>query len=358
MNLNAQVNLIKRVGQQEKLLFTKHLDTMLNAGIPITEAFETLLEQTKSPYFASILKTILIDVRNGKTLSSSLSKHPRVFDQFYISLVEVGETSGTLEESLSFLTEQLAKDYSLRKKVQSALTYPMIVVFTTVIMGSFISLFILPKLVDFFNSFDVELPPTTKVLVFFANLMKNYGILIFLLLILSIIVLKFLVGKPRFKPIWHALILKMPIVGTLVSYGNLARFARNFGTLIKSGVPISKSLEITANTLSNLKFKNDLVEISKSLTKGKNIGDSMKKGNYYEYPPLVSRMIAIGEKTGKLDETLIYLGNFYEDEVDDLSKNLSTVLEPILLIGIGLVVGFLALAIISPIYELTGSIRH
>jgi type IV pilus assembly protein PilC len=188
--------------------------------------------------------------------------------------------------------------------------------------------------------------------------MKNYGFVIFALLIVGIFLFTALIRNKYVKPYWHNLLLKMPIVGRLISYGQLARFSRNLGTLIKSGVPAPHGMEITANTLTNLRFRNDLLEITKLLTRGKNIGESMASRDFSEFPPLVSRMITVGEKTGKLDETLIYLGEFYEEEVDDVSRNLSTILEPVLLITIGLVVGFVALSIISPIYQLTGSIRN
>jgi type IV pilus assembly protein PilC len=358
MKLTAQINLFSKVSFQEKLMFTKHLDTMVSAGIPIVEALGTVVDQSKSAKFKEILAKVLADIKNGQSLAKTLAKYPEVFDDLYISLIKVGEESGTLEENLSFLSKQMTKDFRLRKKVRSAMIYPAIVIFAMSIMSIFVSLFVLPKLVDFFSSFDVDLPLMTKILLFIANLMKNYGIYIFLGVAVFVIILRIVTRLTAIRPKWHALLLRTPGVGKLISCGQLSHFARNFGTLIKSGVPVSKSLEITAATLTNLKFRNDLLSVSKSLNKGKNIGDSLAKRAYFEYPPLVSKMVSVGEKTGKLDETLLYLGNFYEDEVDDLSKNLSTVIEPILLIIIGIGVAFLAVAIISPIYELTGSIRR
>lgn len=358
MKLNTQIEIIKKVSFQEKLLLTKHLSTMIKAGIPIVDAFETLIEQSKSEYFKRILVSVMKDLENGKPLAKSLGKYPKVFDTFYLSLLEVGEASGTLNENMEFLTKQLAKDNELRKKVKSAMLYPAIVLTTTLIMGSFISLFILPRLVDFFASFEIDLPLSTKILVSFSNFMKNYGIIFFISLILAFVLLRFVVKLPAVKPKWHTLILKIPTLGKMLSSTQLARFSRNLGTLLKSGVPITKSLEVTAQTLSNLRFREDLTEIAGSLSKGKSIGETMQKNNYNSFPPLVWRMISVGEKTGKLDETLLYLGDFYDEEVDDISRNLSTILEPVLLIFIGLVVGFVALSIISPIYQLTGSIRR
>lgn len=355
--LPVQIAIFSKIRYQDRLLFTKHLDVMLKAGIPIAEALETLVEQTKSSNFKKVLAGVLGDVRNGQSLAKSMKKHPEAFDEFYTSLIGVGEESGTMEENLSFLAKQLAKDYRLRKKIQGAMLYPGLVFSTTIILGGFIAFFILPKLVDFFAAFEVELPLTTKILLFAANISKSYGVFILIGLVIILFVFNLLIKIPKIKNIWHKAILRFPVIGNLIAYAQVARFSRNFGTLIKSGVPVSKSLEITADTLSNLKFKGDLMEVSKSLTKGKNIGETLSKKKYSEYPAIVSKMVSVGEQAGKLDETLLYLGDFYEDEIDDISKNLSTVIEPILLITIGLVVGFVALAIISPIYELTGSIR-
>jgi len=342
---------------QEKILFTKHLSTMYKAGIPLPEIIETLIAQTKNASFKKVLHQVLAEIENGQSLSSALSVYPKIFDQFYISLIQISEESGTLEDNLDFLAVQLSKDNSLRKKVKAALLYPAIILTAMLVLGTFLNIFILPRLVDFFESFDMELPVTTKILLFIARLMQKDGVLIFSIIFILLIIFRFLIQRPKIKFYWHILLLKMPVVGTLVSYSQAARFSRNFGTLVKSGVPVVKSLEVTADTLSNLKFKSDLSEIAKTLSKGKYIGKSMENKKYWEYPAIVSKMISVGEKSGKLDEVLLYLSDFYDDEIDDLSKNLATILEPILLVIMGIAVGFVAVSIITPIYELTGSIR-
>lgn len=345
------------VSFQEKILFTKHLSTMYKAGIPLPEIIATLISQTKSDSFKGVLRFVIAEIENGQSLSKALSYFPKIFDQFYISLIKISEESGTLEGNLDFLAIQLAKDYSLRKKVKSALLYPAIILVSMLVLGTFLSIFILPRLVDFFESFDMELPVTTKILLYTAKLMQSHGIAIIVSALLMVVIFRFVIQVPKIKFYWHTFLLKTPLVGRLISYSQIARFARNFGTLVKSGVPVVKSLEITSDTLSNLKYKKDLYEIAKTLSKGKLIGVSMENLKYSEYPPIVSKMISVGEKSGKLDEVLLYLSDFYDDEIDDLSKNLSTILEPILLVVMGLGVGFIALSIITPIYELTGSIR-
>lgn len=359
ITLPAQITyFLNRISFQEKLFFTKHLATMVKAGIPIGDALETLIEQSRNSSMRSVLSQVYDKVKNGETMANSLKKFPHVFDEFYVSLVEVGEESGTLEESLNFLAKQLGKDYSLRQKIQGAMMYPGLVFFATTLMGGYIALFVLPQLVTFFEAFEFNLPITTKILLFVANIMKNYGILIVLTLLAIVVVLYTFIQLKPIKLIWHSLILKIPLFGSLLQYGQLARFTRNFGVLIKSGLPINRSLEVTANTLSNLTFRNHVLEISSILDKGTDIHKALEQKKFPEFPPLVGKMIGVGEKTGKIDETLIYLGEFYEEEIDNISKNLSTTLEPIMLLGIGLIVAFVAFAIVSPIYELTGSIRR
>lgn len=348
--------IFSKINFQERILFTKHLSTMYKSGIPITEALTTLISQTRSQAFKKVLSSVLADVDNGQTLAKALGKHPKVFDEFYVSLVDISEESGTLEENLEFLAKQLSKDLALRKKIKAAMLYPAIVVSMMGIVGGAISFFVLPKLVDFFESFDVELPLATKILLLIARTVDNYGVLILIILVGIVFLFRLLLKVSKFRFYFHIFLLKVPIFGSLVNYGQISRFSRNFGTLVKSGVPAVKSLEITSETLTNLKFKKDLYEVARSLAKGKNIGQTLGSSVFWEYPPIVSKMVAVGEKSGKLDEVLLYLAEFYDDEIDELSQNLSTMLEPVLLIVIGLAVGFVALAIISPIYELTGSI--
>jgi type IV pilus assembly protein PilC len=358
MSALNKLNPFSKISFKDKLFFTKHLSTMIKAGIPISDALASLSKQHKSKKFKEIIEDVLSNIENGKSLAESLKRHPNVFNNFFISLIEIGEESGTLEENLEFLAKQMAKDFTLRKKIQGALLYPGLVFGAATIMGSAISLFVLPKLVDFFDAFDIELPLTTRILLFIAQAMRSYGFLIiggFFALIIGFYVF---IQLPKVKPVWHKIVLKLPIFGNLIAYGQLASFSRNFGVLIKSGVPITRSLDVTSNTLSNVVFVKDVKKLSEELTKGRVIAAELRKKRYKEFPPLVVQMIDVGETTGKLDETLLYLGDFYEEEIDNISKNLTTVLEPILLVGIGIVVAFIALAIISPIYELTGSIRR
>lgn len=358
MKLNAEIHLFSRVRFLDVLLFTKHLAVMIRSSIMVAEALETLAAAARSARFRRVLSLVLADVRNGLSLADALRKHPKVFDEMYVSLISIGEASGTLRENLEFLALQLAKERSIRQKIRAAMLYPAIVFAATTIMGGSISLFVLPRLVDFFAAFEVELPLMTRILLFVANLMKNYGIFIVAGAVLAFVLFLLTVRSRPVKPLWHRFLLHFPIVGPFLTNVQLARFTRNFGTLLQSAVPAVRGLEVTAGTLSNLTFRADLLAVSEMLAQGTSIADALSDERFQEFPPLVSKMILVGERTGRLPETLLYLGDFYEEEIDTFTKNLTTILEPLLLLGIGLVVGFVALAIISPIYELTGSIRR
>ena len=350
--------IFQRASQQEVLFITKHLAVMIKAGITLTEALQVLSDQSQSRTLRTVLNRVKEDVENGKKLSQALAKHPQIFNPFYTTLIEVSEQSGTLDENLAFLAEQLAKSNALRKKVQSALLYPTLVIVSTLVMGGFISFYILPQLITFFESFNTALPLPTQILLWIAQGLKNYGVVGLITLAIGYALFLLALGQPQFKLAWHRIKLHIPVLGKFFQAAELALFSRNLGILLASGVPVVTSLETTAHTLSNAQYQRHVLALKSSLSKGSQIGAALKQSQFKEFPLLVSRMITVGEKTGKLDETMLYLADFYEDEIDSLAKNLSTLLEPILLLGIGLVVGFVAVAIISPIYELTSSLQR
>lgn len=339
------------------MLFTKHLSVMVKSGITISESLDVLISQTKSVPFKKILSDLLYDTKNGQSLTKALNKHPHVFNPLYVSLIEVGEQSGTLEKSMEYLSQQLAKDYIFRKKVQNTMLYPSLVFIVALIVGGGVGLFVLPKLTELFSSFDFELPISTKILVFVANMMKDYGVFIIGGIFALLLFLKFLVNTTPVKPSWHRILLSLPIFGNFLASVEMANFCRNLGIMLKSGLPITAALKIQNQTAENLVFKDYIDRIEKAIIKGKKISDELSEKKFTYFPVIATKMIAVGEKTGKLDESLIYLGEFFEEEVDDTTKNLTTVLEPILLLFIALLVAFVAMAIISPIYQFTGSIK-
>ena len=354
----AQISFFSRVSFLDKLLFTKHLTIMIGSGITIVEAVSILSQQTKSNAFKNTLIDIASNLQNGNSLADSLRRHPKVFDAFYISMIEIGEISGALDENLSYLSDQLAKEYAFKKKVKGVLMYPALVLITAGIIGISVGLFVLPKLVELFSGFDVTLPLSTRILLGMSIVMHDYGIIIVIGLVILLFAFRYLISLPFAKPVWQWFLFFLPVIGNILRDVELASFTRSLGVMLKSGLPITSALEIETRMTTNVIFKSYIKRMLEGLIKGKSLSTELNTNDYPLIPLIATKMIAVGEKTGKLDETLVYLGQFFEDEVDDATKNLSTLLEPIILLVIGVVVAFVAFAVISPIYELTGSIKR
>ena len=347
---------ILMISHLDKLLFAKHLSVMIKAGLPLREGVVTIQEQTKSRSFKKILEDVIKHLDNGETLADSLSRHGKKFSDLFVNMIRMGEESGNLENNLEYLAEQMEKSFTLRRKVIAALIYPAIILVAAIGLGTALSVFILPKLVPLFRSLKVDLPASTRFLLWFTELIQNYGLYVLGGIIAVII---FLALISRLKPVNlvnHTVLLKIPVAGSISRNYNLALLSRTLGVLIKSGIPIVEALDITSSTLSNLVYSNQVKEVSLRVQKGKQMSSYLKiKKNLF--PPTFSRMIEVGEKTGNLESSLAYLADFYEREVDNTTQKLSTVLEPFILIIIGLIVAFLAISIITPIYQLTRGLR-
>ena len=344
--------IINRISFLDKILFAKHLALMIKVGLPLRDSVVTIQEQSKSKKFKKVLDDVIKSIDNGQPLATSLSRHPRVFGPLYINIIRVGEESGTLEGNLRHLALQLEKSHELREKVKAAMLYPLIVLTAAIVLSAALVFFVLPKILPIFKTFDIELPLATRVLIRFTEITQSYGLFIFIGSI-ALVVILFLVSRIRkVKFLIHKITLKLPIIGSISQELNISHFSRTLGVLLESGVPVVSALDITQATLGNLVYQKELEEIAEQVKKGKPISDYLTKRETV-FPLMVSRMVGIGERTGSLEEALLYLGNFYEVEVDRSTKSLSTILEPILLLIVGAAVGFIALAIITPIYEIT-----
>jgi type IV pilus assembly protein PilC len=348
--------MLKNIKETDKLMFTKHLGVMIMAGIPLTEALGTLENDAKSPNLKSIIHSLKIQIESGKSLSLALSLHPKIFDKVYLSLVTIGEESGTLDTTLKFLAEQLSKLHLLKKKIQGAMMYPLLVISVMFVMGIGLSIFVLPKLVDFFAAFNQQLPLSTRILLGFATLMRDHGVLVVATIFGIIIGFNLLIKLPPIKQVWDRLIFKLPIFGNFLLESKMAELSRNMSVLLTSGIPILVGLGTLIESEPNMYIKANLNQLEAGLSKGKSMGDTITGSNLTVFPSIFSKMVAVGEHTGKLDEMFTYLAEYYEEEIESLSKNLTTILEPILLVIVGLLVGFMAIAIIGPIYQITGNI--
>ncbi len=356
--LTSEISLFGKVSLVDTLAFTKHVSLMLKSGIPLPESILILEKQTSHSAFRKLLLRIHREIANGQPLFKALSQFPHVFDAFYVGLIKVAEESGSLEKNLDYLALHLKKQHEFTGKVRSALLYPSIVLGVALITGIGLSIFVLPKLIDLFASLDVELPLSTKILLLFARIMRDYGLFLLGCLVLLFVLIRWAITTRIIKPHWHSLLLSLPILGAFMQNIQLASMFRNIGTMLSVGVHISTALSAQFETTTNCVYKNYLAEIKNGVEKGKSIEEILTKTNKKFMPLIAVRMIGVGEKTGKLDETLTYLGDYFEDEVDNTSKNLSTIIEPVILIIVGLIVGFIAISIIGPIYQFTGSIKR
>ncbi len=337
----------------DKVLLTKHLSVMIKSGMGIDMALETIIGHAKSN-LSKRLKDILKDVRKGVSLSNSLKKYPRDFDNLFVNMVSVGESGGTLAENLNLLSKQQRKSYELKNKIRSASIYPVLILSAIVILTLTVSKFVLPKIIKFFTQLKVELPLSTKILLFVADFMGNQWYLMVGIIISFIIIIRIMLHFSKTRLFLHKINLRLPLFGKIIRNINLILFTRTLASLLKSGLSIDKALQITAKTVTNDSYKEEITFIYHNILKGQSLTDSLRSEK--KFPPLVGRMITVGERSGNLEEVLDYLADFYEEEVDDTTKNLSTVLEPALLIIIGLAVGFVALSIINPIYQLTSQV--
>src|SRR3989344_628827 len=346
----------------DRVLFAKHLSTMLKSGLTLHESLETIEEQSTSPRFKKVLADVIERVKSGQTLSASAGRYPKIFDNFFTSMVSVGEQSGTLEESLEYLAGELEERLELRRKIQAATLYPSIILIATFGLGGILAYFVLPRITSLFRSLDFELPLSTKILLFVSNALDQHGVVIFSSLAAAIIVLRIVISLKPIKPVWHWFLIKLPVVGAIVIHYNLANITRTLSILLKSGLTIDQALLVVTGTISNRVYRNSIRATLPQIEKGEKLSDSLARLSHGKrhsiYPLLVTRMIDVGERSGKLDESLRYLAEYFEKEVDATTKNLATILEPILLVVIGVIVGFIAISVITPIYDVVGRFRR
>ena len=343
-----------RLSHTEKLMFTKYLAVLLQSGLAIDEVLGILLDQAKGPV-KHIATTLRDSVKNGETLSAGFAHYPHLFSPVYVNLVAAGEASGTLLTNLEHLVDQMQRDHDLRQKIRGAVMYPAVILCAAVALSVGIVVFILPNITDVFASLHIELPITTRILLWVADVMRYHGLEV-ALGSMAFVVFCLVIRKMSFaKPVLHAIFLRLPLLGSLAKKTNLARLTRLLGTMLKGGMPIDEAVPIAINVLSNVRYKKALTLLRHEVDQGQTLAQCFAQSPGL-FPPLFVRMTRVGEESGTLGETFLYLAGFFEEEINDATKNLSTLLEPVLLVGIGLMVGTVALSIISPIYEVVGKI--
>ncbi len=344
------------VSLPEKLFFTRNLQVMISAGLPLPRAIGTLSEQAKSNKFKTALSNIRDEIAKGKSFSDSLADYPDIFSELFRNLIKVGEESGTLEKVLESLSLQIEKEHDLRAKVKGAMIYPAVIIFAMFAVGILMLVVVVPKLAESFKEVGADLPLTTKFIIGFADFLvhKWYLLIIGFLAILSFF-WQFL--KTGFgKNFIDGLLLKVPVVSQIIKNTNYAYTVRTLSSLISSGVALPRSLEITSQTLGNAHFRAALGQAAERVRKGEKLSDSLRRHQNI-YSPVVIQMIAVGEETGETSGILAKLADFYENEVSVSTKNLTAVIEPVLMLVIGVIVGFFAISMIQPMYTMLGEIK-
>lgn len=329
---------------------------MSRSGMQILDILRTLKRQSASKGFGKIMDDLIESVKNGQFLSDGLKKYHRLFGDFFINIVHVGEISGTLAENLEYLAESLKRKRELESKVKGALIYPIIILLATTAITAGMTFFIFPKILPIFKSLRVDLPLVTRIFIAVSTFMINHGLFVMGTVAASIVAIWLLLRIRALRYVWHRFMLMLPVAGTMIQNYNIVAFVRALSLLMKSGVKIVQAIEITGTSSSNLVYKSALKKISVGVGQGDPISKHL--GTYKKlFPVVFTEMIAVGETTGKLTDTGSYLADYYESELDASTKTLSNVLEPLLLVVMGIIVGFVAISIILPIYAVSQNIN-
>ncbi len=351
MNINL---FTKKITTEEIVLFTRELVTLLRAGVPMLTALEALAMQSGEK-LGEVLNKLYVSVMSGKSFSQALDEHPKVFPKLYVNSVYAGEMSGSLDDVLERMVTVLAHDEDTRKKVKSAMRYPIFVIIAMV--GAFLVIMtqVVPKFADIFLGFGMDLPIFTKILIGLSDFASTYFIHIIVVVVGSIIGFKVMQGTKKGRLWWDDKIMKVPLIGPLVTKSAMARFTKMFETLNKSGLPILQTLNTVAQAVGNTAIENIIRQVAAGVERGEGISGSMKKFNVF--PPMVVRMISIGEQSGSLDQMLGSVANHYDVEVEYAIKGITGMIEPILTLVIGGAVVVMAFGIFLPMWGMVGAIH-
>lgn len=339
-----------KVHTKDVVVFTRQFATMIDAGLPIVQGLDVLGKQHENPAMRKTLLAIKEHVQNGGTLADAMSAHPKVFDDLFTNMVGAGETGGILDIILERLANYLEKAAKLKRQVKTALIYPAVVVSAAVIVTSILLIFVIPTFAELFNDFGAALPTPTRWVIALSDFMVNNGALIFSCLFGSLWMLKRFAKTDRGKAVLHPLALKLPVFGEIIRKVAVARFTRTLGTMLSSGVPILDALLICGKTAGNRVVEEEVMGVRISISEGKSIAEPLQDSVIF--PPMVVQMISVGESTGALDAMLQKVADFYDDEVENAVGAMKQLIEPIMILVLGTLVGGLVIAMYLPIFKL------
>lgn len=340
----------KRVKETDKVNFTRQLATMIKAGLPITDAL-SILEYQSNPAMGAVVGEILREIEGGGSLTAALEKQSNVFDQIYIALIRAGEAAGVLDEVLERLADNLEKQREFNSKIKGAMLYPAIVIFGMIAVAAVMVIFVIPQMTSIYEEFQADLPTATKILLKISELATSFWWLGLLMIIGLVIGGRVLAKKPEFRQYWDQFLFRVPLLGKLRQNVLLTEFTRTLGLLIGSGVLVVEALGIVQRSLKSSTFFNAVKNATKDVERGLPLATALARTEVF--PPLMSQMIAVGEETGKIDDILAKVASYFQQEADTMVKGLTTALEPIILVVMGVGVAFLMIAVIMPIYNLT-----
>lgn len=343
-----------RVPLVEKMLFAQNLAVMIGAGLAATRALDALGQQTKNKLFAKTINQLNEDIKKGSALADALAKHPKIFSGLFINMVKVGEASGNLEKVLKILAHQMRKDHDMISKVKSAMIYPAIIVGAVFGVGALMMVLVVPKLTQIFREINTQLPLGTRVIIATSDFLSHNWLWVILIMAVMFFVLRSVFKTKAAKYFLDGLILRLPIFGEISRKINSGRLALTLGSLIESGVPIIQGIRIVSGTLSNTNFSYSLQESTRAIQKGQLFSSVLTRYPNL-YPAMVIQMVEVGEETGTLGEILTKLADFYEEEITNVTKGLTAIIEPILMIFIGIVVGLFVISMIQPMYSMMNS---
>lgn len=349
-----RIPFVNRITPRDIVVVSRTLSVMISASVPLVDSLKNIARQTANPSLRTVMGDVAGEVEAGARLSDALERHPRVFTSFFVNLVRSGETSGQLESVLEYLAEQQEKDYDLTSKIRGALIYPAFIVSALGAVGFIMMTFVVPKLTQILEDANVPLPVSTRILITVSSFFESYWWLVLILFGICVALLRVAVQTPRGRLIYDSFLLKLPVFNQLLERIYVVRFCRSLATLLRGGVEEVGALEIVAGVVGNQVWKKMVYETIKEVNEGNSITTAFLRNKHV--PPMMNQMLAVGEETGKLQEVLQRVANFFNREVDNLVANLVTLIEPIVMILLGLGVGVMVSAILLPLYQLSTAI--
>ncbi|MDN5276946.1 MAG: type pilus assembly protein PilC [Clostridiales bacterium] len=345
------LSLRTKIASKDIAVLCKQFSTMLEAGIPIVRCLDILSKQLSNRVLRRLFTEMYAEVRTGRTLTEALARRSQYFPSLFISMIEAGETSGTLDVVLNNLAQHYEKDYKLRQKVKNAMTYPVIVLIVAVAVVYFLLTVVVPTFISIFNRGDMVLPLPTRMLLSLSNFATRYGMIVLLCIVLMVFILYIVLSRGKGRLKWHEFLLKMPVMGTVITYMISSRFSATLGILLRTGIPLVQALDIVKKVVGNEVAQKGLQQVQDMARMGGGISTPLEQLKLF--PPMLIQMLKIGEESGTLDEMLLKTAEFYEDELEASLVRLTTLLEPTLIVLLGGVVAFIVLSIALPMFEMT-----